>query len=442
MNHPPAFISISNDGPTDPGDTVTWTSDSYDNDATGTPDTLRIFVCKAADFTGTYCGVGGSWATSTTYVATDVATTATTVIPSQDKTYDAYVYIADQHGLVATSTIHGSNSSFVISNVAPTITAATMSLEDVDGGNDLTISVAMGTSGPFRLEFSAVDNNSCLNSSSGNELNFAVIAAYRSGVAQTGCNDSGEYNSNNCYAATSTLFNGMSCQQATSSPQDLCSGASDPAVDWVCTFPLWYNADPTDATTPWTAENWMASARIQDDNFASSTLTEGTSGDEVTSLLAFNVSSTSIQYGGLEPGQTLAVSTTSDFRAEGNVGLDQDIYGATMCTDFSSLGGPGNPDACDTNGVDPTRDIPATTTQKVATSSLAYSHPEAYFIGASTTPFGPLSFEIRVPKTTSTSSPATRYNYWGISIPSAITLAGSYTGQDTIIGKKSNISFW
>jgi hypothetical protein len=32
--------------------------------------------------------------------------------------------------------------------------------------------------------------------------------------------------------------------------------------------------------------------------------------------------------------------------------------------------------------------------------------------------------------------------YWGINIPIAITLAGNYTGQNTITAKVSNLLFW
>ncbi len=442
MNHPPVFSAVVNDGPEDPGGTVTWTSTAYDNDATGTPDTVQLFVCKSNDFNGTYCGAGGSWATST-FAASNAATTTTLTTPLQDKSYNAYVYMIDSHGLVATSTIYGSNSTFSVNNVAPAVDGSTITLIDsysssnpVPGGS-LTLWQAVSTSGPYRVHFTATDNNSCLNSSGGAETTFAVTAVYRSGVGQTGCDTASEYNANNCYAATSTLFtgfpSGMTCA-ATTTGSGACSGASDPTVDWECTFPLWYIADPTDASTPWTSERWEASVRIQDDNAASSTLTADTTDDsrDVESFLAFNVSSTSVLYGSLEPGQQLAVSTTSDLIAQGNVGLDEDIYGDTMCTDWTVA------DSCDAGGIDSTREIPISN-QKVATTSVAYSHAEAYSITASTSP---LSFEIRVPKTTSTSSPQTKYNYWGINIPSAITLAGSYTGQNTITGKKSNSSFW
>jgi hypothetical protein len=172
---------------------------------------------------------------------------------------------------------------------------------------------------------------------------------------------------------------------------------------------------------------------VTDDDTATSSLIEDTDGNEMSSFMAFDVTQSSIGYGGLEPGQfNDPLSTTTNLIAYGNVGLDEDIYGDTMCTDWSS------PDSCDAAGVDPTREIPIAN-QKASTSSVAYASSFAYAISGSTTPTEIL---IRVLKTTATSSPSQKNNYWGINIPAAITLAGDYTGQNTITAKKSDPTFW
>lgn len=454
VNHRPYFTNITNDGPEDPGGTVTWSSTAFDNDATGTADTVTLVVCKTNDFTGSYCGPGGTWATSTA-VTTNAATTTPIAIPSQDKTYDAYVYMYDNHGLVASTSFHGFNSTFVVNNVAPTTTQSSITLIDsysssnpVPGG-DLNLWNAVSTSGPYRVHFTAVDNNSCQADGGGAELTFAVTGVYRSGIGQTGCDDASEYNSNYCYAASSTLFaagvpnmtgaRGMSCA-ATTTGAGACGGATDTTVDWECTFPLWYNADPTDGSlasdTPHFNQNWLASVRVQDDDSASSTFQESTivagSQPNVASFVAFDVSSTTIPYGGIEPGNS-TTSVPTDLITQGNTGLDETIYGDSMCTTWTVF------DSCDNGGQNPASEIPATTSQKIATSSVAWSHAEMYFVGASTTPRG---FQIRVPKTTATASPQTKYNYWNIQIPSAITLAGSYSGQMVVTGISSNAAFW
>lgn len=427
VNHPPVFTAISNDGPVDPGDTITWTATASDADVEGGADTVQLFVCQTSGFNGSSC-TGGSWATST-LAASNPATTTTIVIPTQDALYSAFVFVVDSHGRTATSSFQGSNSSFTVSNVAPSVSAATISLEDTDGSGNLTLVTPSATTGPFRVRFTATDNNSC-QATVGNEVATATINVYRSGIGQAGCDSSGEYNANNCYASSSPNFSPfVSCTQDGGS----CSGTSDSTSTWTCTFPIWYVADPTDTDTPWTGENWLTSVSILDDDGFSSGITEGTTGNEMTSFLAFNVTETSIGYGGLEPGQQNdPLATTTDLIAIGNIGLDEDLYGDTMCTSWSA------PDSCDTNGVNPANDIPVAN-QKFATSSVGYASTTSFALTGSTTPTELL---IRVPKTTATSTPAERDTYWGINIPGTITQAGSYLGQNTITAKKSNISFW
>lgn len=433
VNHPPVFSNIVNTSPVNPGSTITWTATAYDNDTIrGSNDTVQLLVCKANDFTGYACGAGGTWATST-LVTSDPATTTTIVIPTQDKVYAAYVFVADNFYSAATSTSQGSNSSFTVSNVAPSVTASTISLVDpVHSSTTLVLSVPHSTSGPYWIKnVQITDNNSCLNASSGNEITTLEESVYRSGVGSTSCrlNVAGDYNSNNCYTSASPLTNFICTQDAGS-----CSGASDSTATFTCVFSLWYNADPTDSDTPWTAENWLAIVRATDDNSSTGSTSEATSGTDLTSFLAFDVSETAIAYGGLQPGQQSPdpLSTTTTLLAYGNVGLDEDLYGDTMCPTWSA------PDSCDTNGVDPTNDIPIDN-QVAATSSVAYGSPYVFTLAGSTTP---TSVAINVKKTTATTTPEYKFTYWGISIPIAITVAGSYTGQNTITAITSAAENW
>ena len=427
INHPPVFSGIVNNGPVNPGATITWTATSSDNDVLGSADTVQLFVCRANDFTGSFCGPGGSWATST-LSASNPATTTTIAIPTQDDSYDAYVFVIDNHGHAATSTIQATNSSFDVSNVAPAVTAATISLVDTDDVGNLELLNAAASTTNFKVQFEVTDDNSCQNAAAGDEITSIVSNVYRSGVTQASCQLSGEYNSNSCYPSASPLTN-FSCTQ----DGGTCSGSSDTSVTWTCTFALWYNADPTDSSTQFTAQNWLASIEATDDDAAASALTESSTGNELVSFLAFDVSSTSIPYGDLEPGtDTGTLGTTTDLIAQGNVGLDEDLYGDTMCPTWSS------PDSCDSDGFQAGNDIPVSNHQ-FATSSVAYSGVGAYTLTSSSSPAELL---INVPKTTSTSSPAVGYTYWGLAVPGAITTAGNYTGQNTITAKKSDPSNW
>ena len=429
VNHPPVFNTVSNDGPVNPGAVITWTTAALDTD-TLTTNTVRLLVCKAADFSATTgaCGVGGTWATSTLQ-ASNPATSTTISIPFQDNTYSAFVYVVDAFGLGATSTRQGSNSSFVVNNVAPSVSAATVSLVDPRTGTNLTLFNPAATSGPFYVQFQVSDDNSCLNSASTREIDVATTSVYRSGVGQASCQTSAHYNSNSCYPSASPYTNFV-CTQGGGT----CSGATDTSATWTCTYSFWYNADPTDTSTPWTAENWKGSVQVTDDDGRLSPIAESTTGsNDVVSFLAFDVPSTSVYFGALQPGdQNDPLSTTTNMLAIGNIGLDQDIYGDTMCTTWSA------PDSCDTNGISATNDI-TIGNQKVATSSVAYTASLAYALTGSTSP---TSLSINIPKTTATATPQQKDTYWGIKIPNTLTVAGDYRGQDTITAKKSPIAFW
>lgn len=426
VNHPPIFASISNDGPEDPGGTVTWTSTSYDLDTSGSQDTVQLIVCRANDFTGSYCGAGGTWATSTA-VTSNAATTTPLNTTQQDATYNAYVFLVDNHGLVATSTVQATNSTFDVNNVAPVVTAASITLIDTDDVGVLELTDAGDITNNFEIEFEVTDANSCLNSSAGDEIDSVIANVYRSGVTQAGCDTAGEFDSNDCYPSASA-FTVFSCSQDGGS----CSGSSDNASTWTCTFSLWYNADPTDTTTVYEAQNWLASIQATDDDALTSSLTEATSGNELASFLAFDVSSTSIPYGSLEPGQNSPLATSTDLIALGNIGLDQDLYGDTMCTTWSA------PDSCDSNGISAADDI-TVDNQQFATSTVAYDSAGAWSLTSSTSP---TTLEVNVPKTTATATPEVGYTFWGIEVPITITTAGNYAGQNTLTAIKSDPSNW
>lgn len=432
INHPPIFTAIVNSSPVVPGAGITWTSTATDTDLIRGGDTVQLIVCKANDFTGTSCGPGGAWATST-FATFNPATTSVMAIPTQDKVYSAFVFIVDNNFAAATSTLQATNSSFTVTNVVPTISASSVTLVDpVHSSTTIVLSVPNGQSGPYWVQFQATDNNSCLNASSGNEIATVLPNVYRngSGVSSTTCLG-GAYNSNNCYSATSTLSNFVCTQDAGS-----CSGSSDATATFTCSFSLWYNADPTDTGSVYAALNWAADVTVSDDNFATSSLTESTTGSkDLISFLAFNVVQAAIAYGGLQPGQQIdpfVVATSTTIRELGNTGIDETLYGDTMCTTWSGT------DSCDHQGVNSTNSIPITN-QKAATSTIAYGSANAFTILGSTTP---VLVGLHVPKTTATSSPQTKDTLWAIKIPSAITVAGSYTGQNTITALTSSSTNW
>lgn len=428
VNHRPVFTAVLNDSPTDPGVLLTWTSTSSDAD-TLSSDTVTLYVCSTQDFDFGVPGCTGTLLASTTATTTDVSATTTIAIPTQDATYNAYVYVIDNHDFGAIGGSMGSSSNYTVNNVAPTVSAATMSL---NGGSSIVLTVEQGETTGVTVDLTFADNNSCVaNGSTTSEFLQAAVNVYRSGITQSGCDEASEYNANHCYAwdASTDLW---AYTQATSTGS--CSGPADSDETFQFVFPLWYIADPTDGSlaseTPHFSQNWLTSVQVVDDDSASSTLTEVTSGVELLRFLAFDLNITTINYGSLEPGNTTTpIIATTTIESTGNTGLDEALDGEDMCTDYTGQ------DTC----FDPSPTTPTSTIlvgqQVYATSSIAYTQATAL---SSTS----IEVEINVASTTVTTTPATGDTIWGIAVPASIILSGNYEGQNTFIALTGEATDW
>lgn len=428
VNHRPSFTIFTDDSPKLPGQVVTFMSTSSDSDTAGVADTVFLTVCATAGFsTTTDSCTGTTLATSTAFVPTHATATYTIVIPTQDQDYGAFGYVIDNHGFEASGGSQGTDSTLSVQNAAPTVGAASISL---NGGSNMTLTVESGQTTGFALRFTASDDNSCdaAGGSAADEITDYNLSVYRSGIGSTTCGvGSGAYNANNCYPSglATTTWN-LSCTASSTS----CLGSSDVDIIWDCTFPLWYIADPTDGTatsTQYSLQNWLAQVQATDDDASTGSLSESTIGVEVTSFLAFALNTLSIPYGSLEPGQqTDPIVATTTIAATGNVGLDKDVTGESMCTTYTSAVD------CPNSA---TSTIPASE-QVFATSTVTYAQGIAL---SSTTP---QEIEINVPKSTATSSQATANAYWGIRVPGTITFAGSYTGENTFTARVGESVNW
>jgi hypothetical protein len=440
IDHPPAFTTLASNNGQNPGGTVTWTTTATTTDIIRGGDSLRLYVCKAADFTFASstagCGAGGTWATST---LTKINPTASYVIPipTQDFSYPAFIYLANNFNLAATSTLEGSSSPLTVNNVAPTIASSTITLIDRTGTSTPTLGLVTpnGKSTGYQITFQVTDNNSCLNHSGGNEIASVAATAFRQNATTSlgVC----PYNSNNCYPSTSAFTDFVCTQNTSLATGDICTGATDTAVQWNCTFSLWYNADPTDTGSVFAGQKWFAAASSTDDNGLTSPMGESTIGQKtLNSFLAFAVTQSSIAYGGLQPGNSLdlnlPVTPTTTLNAYGNTGIDESLYGETMCVGWTSTG---NQSYCDgTNNFDTTKDV-FSTSQKAATSAVTYVSSSAFPLQGSTSA---QILGLHVLKTTATSSPQNKNTFWGINIPGSTTQSGAYTGQNTIIAVTSS----
>jgi hypothetical protein len=424
VNHRPVFTSFYNDSTKNPGEILTFFSTSSDSDTVVESDPITLVVCNENDFNPTTrnCGAGGT-ISSTTITVHDNATTSYT-LPSviQDDVYDAYGFVIDGHGHTASGGAHGTNVGFTVGNVAPTVSSGDISL---NGGSNITLSVDGAETTGFTLDFTLSDANSCVNAASSPEITRYEVALHRSGVGTSTCTGlAGSYNPNNCYpSGVATTSWNLNCTASSTS----CGGPTDPTKVFNCTFPLWYVADPTDATALYATNTWVAAISGVDDNNATGTMVIGSSPVELISFPAIDLITAEIPYGTLEPGDnTGSLTATTTIRSVGNTGLNQNIEGEAMCTNFS-VGSP-----CVSSASSTIPDFK----QEFATSSVAYG--SGFDLSSST----PQLLALKVQKTTATTTPNTGVTYWGIEVPVSITLAGAYTGLNTFYAVISSSTDW
>lgn len=427
VNHRPTYTQLWDDSPVDPGGTVIFTSTSSDS-LDG--DRVQLHICTTNSFTGGTCDA--TTTATSTFEFTNA--TATYAIPPiiQDDDYEAYGFIIDEHGHYASGVFMGFDSVLTVNNVAPTIAAASIDL--ITDGSDITLTEGILNTG-FDLEFEVTDANSCDAVGGGNadEFSTSTISVYRSGIGSTTCdgtNSGNSHDENNCYekAVGTTRWN----LQCTASSTTCTPGGGDDTITIECTFPLWFIADPTSgpdaSSSVYFDEDWRAGVSATDDDFATSTFVESTAGNpEMIAVTAISMVNQSIPYGAIEPGNdTGTLSTTTTAQSTGNTGLDHDIEGTSMCPGYTT----GNP--CFVSSTSTIAD----SFQEFATSAVAYG--SGYDL-SSTTPFTLL---INIPKTTSTSTYEEKDTFWGIAVPGTITLAGSYTGENTFTAQMSDPSVW
>lgn len=426
VNPRPTLTSFTNDGPVDPGATITFSSVSTD---TYTPLDADIFlvICSTNSYSTTTNDCGADTLATTSGSIKDNATAELVIdIPTQDNTYDAFAFLYDQFGHSADGGQHGANDPFEVANVAPFLLPGDITLNN---GLDLLLSVPAGETENFLLSFTISDNNSCEADGGGPEITDYVASVFRSGVGTTTCDGSaGAYDPNNCYPSgvPDTVWN-LNCTASTTS----CTGPQDDSILYECEFPLWFIADPTfggPTDTPFSGENWVAAIAGIDDNTALGSTTIGGTGVDLQSLVAIDLQTAEILYSDLEPGDTMpSLTASSSIRAIGNTGLNQLLGGDDMCEGYS----PSNP--CP---VSASTTIPADQ-QRYATSSVNYG--DGFVLQGTTSP---ALFEIEIPKPTSTSTPIIGTTYWGIAVPGTIEIAGVYTGQNIFIGDVSAPAAW
>jgi hypothetical protein len=447
VNKRPVFTAISNTSEGEgnavaPGEDVIWTATANDSNNTAIgPYNVALYVCGEAGFTFD----GTSWGCvneselchSSPMVASNPSCDFEIPVPSHDIAFPAWVYVIDQHMHIAApggGSAHATNNPYTVANVAPFITASEIHLINHTGNSPdpLQLTVAQGQTAGFTITLEVNDNNGCETSLGGREISSIKANVFRSGITSALCRLEGHANPNNCYTDADPNWTPMFTYD-----EDSCTGGV--SETWTGTFPLWYVADPTDVGSQFPDDVWLASLMAEDKGALTSAWTdmELVRGKNMSSFLAFTLSTLAIPYGELEAGESTNTDAETEIVATGNVGINQDVYGDDMCSSHER--GVGANNGC-LESSDPgyaSQTIP-TPNQKVALDyGTAYGTATPLdYVGS------PVEVLTEVPKTTVVLSPQTGSMYWGIGIPLAVTVAGEYFGLNTFEAKISPSTSW
>ncbi len=433
INNRPVLSDFANDGPVDPGGVLNFYSTSTDPDLAGGEDNIYLVVCGTnTDYNPATNTCDNNFIASTTVgVLSDAGAIYTLASIVRDDTYGAYGYIVDEHGHEASA--NPLNADFDVNNVAPTVLGGDI---DLNGGANILLTEPGGESTGYTLDFTIRDANSCLNAASTSEITNYTVSVFRSSYGTStalnvdACDGTaGSYDPNYCYPSgiATTTWN-LSCTATTT-----CASPLQDHMDYSCSFPLWFLADPTDAAVNipalLAADSWSAAVAGIDDDALIGPMSTTSITVDVVSFPAIDILDAQIAYGGIEPGSDSGtLSATSTALNVGNTGLDQEVEGESMCGTFS-IGNECQPSATSTIAEDQ---------QRFASTSLSYASPLALILSSTT----PAEVELDVAKTTSTSTPNEGTTYWGIAVPISITLAGSYQGLNTFTAVTAEAADW
>lgn len=251
----------------------------------------------------------------------------------------------------------------------------------VNNSNPIILTANTTTTVP--VSFQVTDNNGCSDVFSSGNIS---VLLYRSSIGSSSCNTT--QNNRYCYKVTTSTHN--------------CSGMNNSA-NATSTFYVYYFADATDASSSYVAQNWLATVIATDASNA--TGSADSSGVELNTLVAIDVTTSSIDYGtvnaGSNTGATNQIATTTN---AGNSSTTLQLSAQETLTYGSN--------------------VITTSSQRYATSSFTYPGASVALSDSATTVSG---FILTSPTSTTKVSGPT---FWGVAVPGG-NPTGTYTGVTT-----------
>lgn len=281
-------------------------------------------------------------------------------------------------------------STVTVGSSAPQITSIYIN------GNTSTITLTPNTTTNVNVEAVVSDNNGCSSITGGT----TTILLYRSGVT-----------SSSCYSLSGAAVASLNCYTATAfTASSTCSVAS---INTTTTFPVQYFAQATDVSSSFPSQNWMATVFFTAPGNSTGTgdSTNVSTTNDFGTLTAINVTTSSINYGSLQPGSTSSNQSTTIANA-GNSSTTLQLSA------FSTL-------ASGANTI-------TTSSQHYATSSsFSYGVSDFSLTGTPTSLSG---FLLTAP-TSSTNVQSSVF--WALQVPNG-TATGTYTGTNQFTSAFSN----
>jgi cysteine-rich repeat protein/parallel beta-helix repeat protein len=391
VNHAPvigtitAGASYGSNASIDPGNTAYFQVGVTDADS----NTVSLYVCSTAVFTGGVCETGKTICSATGVSSGSNAqcSNATLVpIPTASGTNRFYVFLKDSFGLADGGT--GGSNLYSVTNVAPTLS----SYQSISA-----LSLTAGSSVAPSYTVNITDNNG------GSTLTGATAVLYD--ITAT------SLTSGTCTANEQNCYPGVACSAGTP------SGAN---LTYTCTWdgthgggPVWFNADAS--------SGWKMHVNPTDGTNAPTNLSDS-SAFTVNALSGLNVlavGESSISYGALNLG-AVSSDQASTLQNMGNTILDVYVSGTNMTSGSNS--------------------IPAGQQKFSSVSDFTYSSAGyALLISASGTgaATGCVNTDMPVRAVHNVGSSSDKPLHWKLQIPSS-QASGSYTGSNTFASTASS----
>ncbi len=267
------------------------------------------------------------------------------------------------------------SSTVVVGNAAPTISAVSL-----NGASSIVLTANATTA--INVNATVTDNNGCADITGGT----SSILVYRSGITSSTC--LGTQSDKSCYKIT-TFTSTSSCSNSVT-------------LNTTTTFGIYYFADATDASSSFAAQNWIATVNVTDVAGGTSTGASDSSGVELLTLNAINVTTSSLNYGTLSASSTTgAVNQIATSTNAGNSSTTIRLSANSTLVSGGNL-------------------IP-TSSQRYATSTFTFPGTAVQLTESPVTVSG---FSLAQPSSTASLGQAV---FWGLEVPAG-TPTGTYSG--------------